>query len=88
MHLDIQGYNEADLDSDYGNLYIKEELSAGRVEVCINGNYGPVCSDEEFRGSEAVSVVCSQLGFSRYGQCIHSLQRHNNCSKDVYSYSV
>ena len=63
----IFDYYGADLDTDYGNLYIKEELAAGRVEVCIGGSYGAVCHDEEFRGSQAVSVVCSQLGFSPYG---------------------
>ena len=55
------------IDTDYGNLYIKDELKIGRVEVCIGGQYGSICLDNEFMESQAVSVVCSQLGFSRYG---------------------
>lgn len=35
----------------------------GRVEVCINEQYGTVC-DTDF-GREEATVVCGQLGFSR-----------------------
>ena len=63
----VEGYNLAeDMYSDYSNLYVKEELAVGRVEVCLNGNYGPICEDD-FWNSQSVSVVCSQLGFSPYG---------------------
>ena len=67
VRLVIDNYYEATLDSDYGNLYIKEELAAGRVEVCLGGSYGPVCLDDQFTLSQSVSVICSQLGFSQYG---------------------
>ena len=67
VRLVIDNYYEAALDRDYGNLYIKEELASGRVEVCLGGSYGPVCLDDQFRLSQAGSVICLQLGFSRYG---------------------
>ena len=50
------------------SYYIKDELARGRVEVCVGGRYGTVC-DENW-DYEAASVVCSQLGFSRYGKLL------------------
>ena len=45
---------------------IKDQVSRGIVEVCVSGSYSRVC-DDGWDNRDA-SVVCSQMGFSRYGQ--------------------
>ena len=48
------------------NFFISNQLSRGRVEVCIGGQYGAVCNTGW--GNTDASVVCKQLGFSSYGE--------------------
>ena len=44
---------------------IKDEISQGRVEICMNGTFQSVC-DSGWNNEDA-SVVCSEIGLSRYG---------------------
>ena len=51
----------------YDNSYYTDnQLSVGRLELCIGGQWGIACQDY-WSNSEA-SVVCHQLGFSRVGK--------------------
>ena len=42
-------------------------ISYGRVEVCISGVWGTVCSDAFWDDTDA-DVVCKEQGFSEYGR--------------------
>ena len=52
---------------------IKDQVSRGIVEVCINQSYSTILMDS-FWSDEDASVICKQLGFSPYGELLeHSL---------------
>ena len=40
----------------------------GRVEICVNGTWGTICSD--FWENIDASVVCNHLGYTEYGLLI------------------
>lgn len=47
------------------DIYDKDGLRAGRVEVCLGGSFIGVC-DKQWNNYDA-AVVCRQLEFSSYG---------------------
>ena len=54
-------------ENTYPDYYfVKDQLSRGRVEVCMGGAYGTVC-DATFWDNQDASVVCRKLGFSPSG---------------------
>ena len=46
---------------------IKDQVSRGIVEVCIDQSYNTIVMDS-FWSDEDAFVICKQLGFSQYGR--------------------
>ena len=62
----------------------------GRLEICIDNEWGTVC-DDAWESSDAM-VACTQLGFLSQGRCYNNLQApgimHLYCSwMDVYAFA-
>ena len=58
----------------YDDLFVrddKEELSRGKVEICVDGVWGTICEGKSWNNS-AASVTCHQLGFSRLGTYVYT----------------
>ena len=55
------------VECEHGQVRLADSTHStiGRVEVCMNGTWGTVCSTN-IDQSDA-SVVCTHLGYSRYG---------------------
>lgn len=56
----------SELNLQHPTYYIYDELAVGRIEICLQGIWNPVC--EDFLTDDDASVACYQLGFSRAGK--------------------
>lgn len=48
--------------------FIKDALSRGSVEICVNETFQTICEDD-WDNTDA-SVLCLELGFSAYGEVL------------------
>ena len=57
------------VDCSNGDLRLTDGMTSreGRVEICLNGEWGTVCQTQ-FSNADA-QVTCNQLGFSPFGMC-------------------
>ena len=56
---------------DHGEVRVvpvSQTLNQGRVEICIDSNWGTVCSDGW--DNDDAAVVCNQLGYGRDGKIV------------------
>ena len=53
-----------------GETRIVNNISAdefsGRVEICVNGQWGAICDDGW--GLNEATIVCAQFGYTKYGE--------------------
>ena len=59
--------------------YIDDRLSQGRVEMCVNGDYGTICADGGQWSFNESAVVCRELGFTAAGKLMDLIKR--NCTR-------
>ena len=67
QHAFIIVFYLAAFNCTYGDLRLVDGAASfeGRVEICINNQWGTVCDD--LWGSKDVMVACTQLGFLSQG---------------------
>lgn len=60
----------SELDFQHPTYYIDGDLAVGRIELCWQEVWNPIC--EDFFTTADASVACHQLGFSRAGTYYYS----------------
>jgi hypothetical protein len=62
-------HNAIALQCEEGDLRLTggNTINKGRVEICKNETWGPICSTNHQWGQSEATVTCRQLGFSQHG---------------------
>ena len=59
----------------------------GRVEVCINNQWGTIC--DNYWDDNAATVICKMLGYSPYGIYILMFSTYFTCTcMSVFTFSL
>ena len=70
------------------------EGAAGRIEICVSGEWRAVC-DDYWWGNKDATIVCHQLGFNTQGMsyshsmfeiydCMHTTIEINHCGQSCF----
>lgn len=58
-----------------------EDFVLGEVQICLSSTFGSVC--DTAWDNRAASVVCTQLGYSPYGNLSPIIEYINDCFVDL-----
>ena len=78
IYITIAPCNESDV-----RLRDGPSKASGRIELCHNGTWGTICSD--FWDNIDASILCKQLGYSPYGNCLVLIVTYMNVNQNCHN---
>ena len=78
IYIAIAPCNESDV-----RLMDGPSKASGRIELCHNGTWGTICSD--FWDNIDASILCKQLGYSPYGNCLVLIVTYMNVNQNCHN---